>query len=194
MARPGVQGGSHGFTLVEVMVAMTIMSLVVTVAFAGLSIGIDSWERGSNKVDEIDQRMIVERLLKRQLALAYPALVKEGDQELVLFRGSSRKLEFISDYSLVHGQSDFRRIDYMFNEGEFFYGEKDLFSYSPGGQADDPGRSLGAFSTLSFRFFSRTEQGEPVWSDEWKVGMGLPVAVQVEIDGDVLVIPLANRP
>ena len=36
----------RGFTLIEVLVSLTIMALITGVAFAGLSIGIDSWRRG----------------------------------------------------------------------------------------------------------------------------------------------------
>jgi hypothetical protein len=135
--------------------------------------------------------MTVERLFKRQLALAYPLQLR-GD-EFILFRGSSQGLEFISDYSPIYGQGDFRRIEYSFNAGEFLYKEQDLFSYRPGAQSGEPWRTLGTFDALSFRFFNRTQQGEAVWSAEWMDGMGMPLAVQIEIDGDVLLVPLANR-
>src|SRR6185295_3858970 len=98
-------GVNKGFTLVEVMVALTIMALVLTVAFAGLRIGINGWERGQRAIDDLDHRSVVERLIQRQLAVAVPMPVAKT----VMFRGSADRLEFVADYSLLDGPTDFRK-------------------------------------------------------------------------------------
>src|SRR6266849_3925288 len=85
--------GSRAFTLLEVLVSLTIMGLITGVAFAGFSIAIQSWEKGSKRIQDLDRRFAVERLLQRQLALA------SSDD----FRGDDRTLEFTSSYSLANG-------------------------------------------------------------------------------------------
>src|SRR4051794_39125626 len=102
---------NRGFTLVEVMVSLVIMLIVVTVAFSGLRIGLNAWERGGQAVDKMDKRATIERLIQRQLALAYPLELSADSQSFVMFRGSSSRIEFISDYSLADGPVDFRKID-----------------------------------------------------------------------------------
>ena len=47
--------------MIEVMVSLAIMGLIVTVAFAGLRIGLNSWERGAAHIDDLDARAGVER-------------------------------------------------------------------------------------------------------------------------------------
>ena len=59
----------RGFTLIEVLVSMAIMAMVVTIAFAGLRVGLNGWERGGRALDEMDRRALVERLIQRQLAV-----------------------------------------------------------------------------------------------------------------------------
>src|SRR5438093_3847644 len=59
-----------GFTLLEVLVSLSILGMIATVAFAGLSIGIDSWRRGAQRIEDLDRRFAVERLLPRQMALS----------------------------------------------------------------------------------------------------------------------------
>ena len=71
-----------GFTLLEVMVSLTIMALITTVAFAALSIAIDTWHRGSQRIDDLDRRFSAERLLVRQVTLA----------DSSAFRGDSHQL------------------------------------------------------------------------------------------------------
>ena len=84
-----------GFTLLEVLVSLTIMALITGVAFAGFSVGIDSWHRGSRKIDDLDRRFAIERVLQRQLALA--------DH---VFRGDRDQLEISTSYSLANGPGD----------------------------------------------------------------------------------------
>src|SRR5436853_7547543 len=87
--------GNRGFTLLEVLVSLTIMALITSVAFAGLSIGIDSWHRGSRKIDELDRRFALERVIQRQIATANQ-----------IFRGDRDQLEFSTTYSLANGSGD----------------------------------------------------------------------------------------
>src|SRR2546423_8471650 len=87
--------GSDGFTLLEVLVSLTIMALITSVAFAGLSIGIDSWHRGSRKIDELDRRFALERVIQRQIATANQ-----------IFRGDRDQLEFSTTYSLANVSGD----------------------------------------------------------------------------------------
>ena len=54
----------RGFTLVEVMVSLAIMLMVVTVAFSGLRVGLDAWERGSRALDQMERRATLERLMR----------------------------------------------------------------------------------------------------------------------------------
>jgi general secretion pathway protein J len=183
-----------GFTLIEVIVALTIMSLVVTVAFSGLSIAIDSWERGSHRLDELDRRVTVERLLKRQLAVASPARFFQLEEETFgLFRGSEQRLEFISDYSLADGSADYRKIDYFIRDGGFYYGETPLFDYTPAENEREPVRLLAKFSRVSFQYLGSAQNGALEWMEDWEQGTALPRAVRAQIEDDVFVIPIVNR-
>jgi len=175
------------------MIALSIMSIVVTVAFSGLRTGLDSWERGTRAIDTMDQRLAVERLLKRQLAQAVPMQFTIDETTFIMFRGSTERMEFIADYSLADGPTDFRKIDYAFQNGQFLYGEKQLFGYTPKELEDVPADSIANFKQVKFQFLGRDEQDRPVWLPEWKTSMGIPVAVQVEIDEDVFVVGMVNR-
>ncbi len=171
---------------------MTLMSLIVAVAFSGVSVGLESWRRGSNALEKMDRRSAVERLVKRQLALAHPQQFQRDGQTYILFQGSSRRLEFVSDYSLMDGPGDHRVIEYVVDGGRFLYRETPLF-VSRGEIRGNPDRSVGAFSKVAFRFVGSRKEGPNVWFDEWHEDMGIPVAVEIRIDDDVLMVPMVNR-
>src|SRR5262245_59023064 len=113
---------SRGFTLIEVLVSLTIMALITGVAFSGLSAGIDSWERGTRRIQELDRRVSVERLIGRQLPLA-----AEG-----LFDGNNTALEFVSSYSLANGSGDPMTVKYSFESGNLIYSETPMTKYAAG--------------------------------------------------------------
>src|SRR5262245_31727193 len=124
---------ASGFTLIEVIISLTVMAAITAIAFTGLSIGLDSWDRGTKHIERLDEQSMVERLLERQLELAYPTLrrVKIEDKPFVLFRGSRDRIDFVSNYSLADGPCDFRKIGYRFDGHAFRYEEKSLFGYVP---------------------------------------------------------------
>jgi prepilin-type N-terminal cleavage/methylation domain-containing protein len=181
-----------GFTLVEVMVSLVIMLMVVTVAFAGFRIGLNAWERGNRAVDEMDRRNSVERLIRRQLAVAVPMELKIGKDSVVMFRGNSQHLEFISDYSFVDGPGDFRKVDYAGQDGRFLYGEKVLFGYVPQELEPLPDTQVAAFKQISFEFLGSDQHG-PAWVTEWKTGQGIPPAVRIHLDSDTFTVRMVNR-
>jgi hypothetical protein len=141
----------------------------------------------------MDNRLTVERLLKRQLALAYPTPVTIDDQRYAMFRGSTSRIEFVSDYSLADGPSDFRRIDYAFEDGQFLYGEKSMYGYIPAEMEDLTAETLVSFDQVAFKYLGKDDRDQPVWIDEWKMTTDLPLAVQVQIEDDIFIIRLVNR-
>ena len=182
-----------GFTLIEVMVSLAIVGLIMTFMFSGLSVGMDTWERGSRKILEIESRARVEGLLRRQLSLASPAEFEVDDGAFVLFAGDSRRLEFVSAYSLIDGAVQARKIDYAVEDGGFAYDEQFLFDYDPTEITDHRGQLLAQFENIEFRYLGSDRDGRLQWIDEWKFGAGLPGAVQVRIDDDYVVVPLIYR-
>ena len=132
----------RGFTLIEVLVSLTIMALITGIAFAGLSVGINSWERGTRRIQELDRRVSVERLLERQLPLAM-----EG-----LFKGNNTTLEFVSSYSLANGSGDPVTVKYSFESGNLIYSETPLAKYTAGYSDAGVMQSLGGFANLRFSY------------------------------------------
>lgn len=62
----------RGFTLLEVMIALVLLSLLLAVLFAGLRLGAQSWDAGQTRVGQAADRAQVLAFLDRQLARAEP--------------------------------------------------------------------------------------------------------------------------
>jgi prepilin-type N-terminal cleavage/methylation domain-containing protein len=172
-----------GFTLIEVLVSLMIMALIAGVAFAGLSAGLDSWQRGSRKIQEMDRRVSVERLFKRQLSVA-----ARGQ-----FQGDTTNLQFVSPYSLANGPTDLMAVKYSFNSGNLSYTELPLAKYTA--EYSDAGlaQSLGGFTRVQFAYLGRDLLGQLAWLNEW-TSESLPAVVRVQVDDDVMIVRMVNRP
>lgn len=185
---------TDGFTLIEVMISLTIMVAITSLAFTGLSTAMESFRRGTKQLEQLDERATVERLLKSQLELAYPTMVRATieDKPTILFRGSANRIDFVSNYSLSDGPCDFRKIGYLFDGQSFRYEEKSLFGYVFSQDETIQGRSVAAFRSMRFRFLKKHDDGRNTWQDSWNYGEGLPAAVEVHMEGDAILIPLVN--
>ena len=181
---------NRGFTLIEVMVSFAIVAMIMTFMTSGLSVGLDTWERGTGAIRDMESRASVERLLRRQLALALNTEVAGATESFVLFEGDIHRLEFVAPYSLVDGSIEARKIDYRIEGGRFDYGERFLFDYRPDVSRPEELQPLATFSMVEFRYLGTDRNGELEWTEEWERGRGLPRAVQIRIDDDTMVVPM----
>ena len=93
---------SAGFTLIEVVVAITLMTLIMTILFLGLRISANGLRRGQQKLEEHARAMAENDAIQRQVAAAAPwnGIARMGaDQKpvpLVGFSGSPQEMRFVT--------------------------------------------------------------------------------------------------
>ncbi|WP_333874304.1 prepilin-type N-terminal cleavage/methylation domain-containing protein [Methylobacter sp.] len=68
---PGL-GYAAGFTLIEVLIAMSLLSIMVVLLFSSLRICAQSWEKGENKITEVNEVAVVYNFFQRHLSSAIP--------------------------------------------------------------------------------------------------------------------------
>ena len=61
-----------GFTLMELLVAITLFSLLSLVLTGSLRFGLTAWARGSEHAERVDQNLVAEDFLRRTIGDAYP--------------------------------------------------------------------------------------------------------------------------
>jgi len=85
-----------GFTLLEIMVAMLMLSLIVTTAFGALRLGERSWEAGIARADETDTLRTVADLLQRQFNQLLPVTWTRESRTYLAFSGMHDRVRFIA--------------------------------------------------------------------------------------------------
>ncbi len=88
---------SRGFTLVELLVALSLMTLLATLVFTGLRLGTRAWEAVSLQAGEDTEALQVQSFMRRQLLQALEVQLRDGDGNLRPgFKGEPNRLLFVS--------------------------------------------------------------------------------------------------
>ncbi|MFZ7126506.1 MAG: PulJ/GspJ family protein [Desulfobacterales bacterium] len=100
----------RGFTLVELLLSITIIAVVAVVLMGAFRLGYRAWEKGDAAIESTQHLRIVLDRVRRQLAAAVPAAYPSEENPLVRFEGTEASLRFISEMSLVPGPAAARMV------------------------------------------------------------------------------------
>lgn len=109
-----------GFTLIEVLIAMTLLSVMVVLLFASLKICAQSWEQGEEKITEVNDVAVVYNFFQQHLAAAKPVVNDFSTDETVSFgfQGEAQSLRFVSALPASVGRSGLQQFTLQLQEGE----------------------------------------------------------------------------
>lgn len=88
----------RGFTLLELLVSMTLLAMLFVLLFGGLRFGMRAWERGTSTADAVDQVRAVQELLRGEIERACPHVIPNTDPQApprVQFAGDSNAVSFL---------------------------------------------------------------------------------------------------
>jgi general secretion pathway protein J len=188
---------SAGFTLLEVIVTLTILGLILLIISSAFRLGLSAWEKGESVKEEYQKVREISRLVCQQIKSSIPYKMKtetaEGDY--LAFDGKTHSLKFVSAlpikarqpqgfvYALYEFQEEGR------DEGRLVYYEqrvlnKNFFEEKP--KEESSVSLLEGISDVRFEYFRR-EDKDKSWTEGWveqwnaKDENELPQALRVTI-------------
>ena len=96
-----------GFTLLELILAMSIVAIIVALGLGGVRLGISARDIGEQKVDIYQRLRIISEQLKQKLQSTYPVFVSQVDEvpgitvpisskRLLAFEGKTDSIRFVT--------------------------------------------------------------------------------------------------
>jgi general secretion pathway protein J len=90
--------GIRGFTLLELILALSIVGAVLVIMFGGLRVGLAAWQRGEHRAADLDHARSLVLLLEHALEGAFPYRVTSDDGQgpRILFEGQPDRLILVT--------------------------------------------------------------------------------------------------
>lgn len=184
MARTDDQG-EGGFTLVELLAAIALLSLLSVILLASLRFGLKAWERGTTHSDRVDHIMLAQDFLRRAIEDAYPYFsAADPTHGYVDFDGNANALRLLASASRALGGSGRSRILLSVNGHD---GRSDLVVSSSPELGNDIALSarkvlLANVQSIEFFYFGkgRSDRAE-TWRGHWTQETALPRLVRIHV-------------
>ena len=166
---------SAGFTLIEVLIAMTLLSLMVVLLFSSLSIGAKSWQQGETKIADVNEIAVVQQFFNHHLAHAVPQWNDfDPEKERVFsFQGKKDSLKFVSAFPASAERSGLQLFDLKFQEkNKQRFIEVTLTPFFPLTEGEeffeDTVELVTNVARFEMSFFGlNDETGEYGWQNQW---------------------------
>jgi len=180
---PRGKRGSAGFTLIELILTLSIVAAMLVIAFGGLRVGLAAWQRGEERTAKLDHTRSLAVLLERALDGVFPyRIASDGEQEArVLFEGLPDRLTFVtlSPPFPTGTPAAFTAVSLSADAAGLALRQQIL----PNPVEPDRVRPLlvdARTSGLRFRYLGLERDA---WQDAWNVGTdeGLPRAVEITL-------------
>jgi general secretion pathway protein J len=192
----GARGNFRGFTLVELLVGLTLFAMISVLLFGGFRFGLRAWESGGERVDVATRVELVQNLLRSELGQArLPRPARRATAQAVPeapvsgFAGGAQSMTFVAPLP-VHG-----------NSGGLYLlalslrqtgGQKGLWlawkAYRPedlGASAfrpEDERALLEGIGNVEFTYYGALDRQRPAeWFDRWIGSRALPQLIRIRV-------------
>src|SRR5258706_6290672 len=85
---------TSGFTLIEVVIAMTLLATIMVLLYSGLTFALRSWDAGDANGRRVADRRLGENFLRREMTEMFPMRWKDATAVKFAFEGERDHLRF----------------------------------------------------------------------------------------------------
>ena len=183
---------SAGFTLVELLLAITLMSILLGLTYSGLRAATRSSQRGELLLAAGGELRASHQFIRRQLNQMLPlpyAVTEDAEEFRIVFEGDAKHIQYVAPMPgyLGAGGPQVQLIEIVnADDGELLiqFSHALLQGFEESRLMDrDPVILLEGVSSASFEFLTEDEEGELIgWTASWDQQNTLPIAVRLDLE------------
>jgi general secretion pathway protein J len=183
------QGSKRGFTLLEVLVSLTIFSLVIVVLYAGYRLGLRSWESGERTHTAISELRLAGSFVQRHASQAFPLAISRNNAWRLWFEGEEKRLVFVTGMPTYLGEGGMYEMTLSVDEqnggAALMVARRLLHPDAKSGKPgvdDQPRPLVGDLVSAKFDYFGATSaESEASWNRRWEGRQRLPSLVRLRL-------------
>ena len=182
-----------GFTLLELLIAMTLLGMILVLLFGGLRLGVRSWDASQKQVDSLNTVRSLENFLRRELSQTYPYVWKNVPGSRVAFVGERNKLNFVAQLPSRVGGGGLYLISVELEQRA--KAQRIVWKHLPvssqmrdfSALAEIPemvlaASELGNVEDIWLTYFGQeNESAAPRWLDRWENSTRLPMLIRLQV-------------
>jgi len=175
-------GREGGFTLLELIISITLVAIIVLIVAGAVSLGYRSFNSGERKLNAIERLRSSLTILDAQVQSGVPLTLEDGGVKQYYFVGEQESLKFSTNYSIWGGQRGYVIVNYRVEKDD--KGKRTLFvsEYKVGMENQKEAKLLDGFDEITFDYFRQDateEEGE--WITQWAEEEMMPTRIRLNL-------------
>lgn len=176
---------SNGFTLVEMVVSLVLLSLISVIGYQGIAYSSAHWQKGHDSMlFQYDHHQAVSWIRNRS-GTAEKVRSRTSSDSAYFFHGDSESLEFVTRYTRTRqGGLYVNRISFDQAAGNIVV---DYRLYHPDvrpSSAEKPSdrvKLLSNVNSIELSYYGRDKLGKADWYESWTNNSSLPRLIRLDI-------------
>ena len=182
---------SKGFTLIEILVALVLLSMTLLLLFSSLFTANKYWTIGENKIEKNEEIRLVSNFIRKQITQTIPLLWVDTTKRKLLFQGQHDELFFVSTLPSHRGGGGIHalRLKVMqIDDGSqlgmsYSLLTPDIFPFEEDSDKEDEFVAIADnINSIILSYYGKENKDEePHWVDVWDNNNYLPQLVRIKI-------------
>ncbi|OPY02984.1 MAG: general secretion pathway protein J [Syntrophorhabdus sp. PtaB.Bin047] len=184
MRGPGSTGPGRGFTLLEVMISIALISMLVVVIAGAMRLANRSIERGERRSERLERFKVSFLVMDAQIQSAIPLVRADDEAGRLFFEGSGDSVKFASNYSLTGGYRGYVAVTYRVKpngEGRSaLYIEENTIGVENAREM----RLLDGLDEIRFEYFRKEKDADDTageWVETWTDELLFPRRIRIHL-------------
>ncbi len=182
MTARGKPKRNAGFTLLELIISITLVAIIVLIVAGAASLGYRSFSTGERKLNAIERLRASLTIIDAQIQSGVPLTLEDGGVKQYYFVGEQDALKFSTNHSIWGGQRGYVIVNYRVETDN--QGKRTLFAseYKVGMENQKETKLLEGFNEITFDYFRQDateEEGE--WITQWVDEEMMPTKIRLNL-------------
>jgi general secretion pathway protein J len=182
-----------GFTLLELLISITLLGMILVLLFGGLRLGVRSWDAVQGQVDNLNTVRSVERFLRREMSMAFPYRWTGLKGQHIAFLGTRNQVSFVAQLPSRIGDGGLYvvslELERSGKEKRLLWRQTPLSpemqDFSTLAQSQElvlASTELSTVEDIWLSYFGReTEKAAPIWTQAWASQARLPMLIRIQV-------------
>jgi general secretion pathway protein J len=172
----------RGFTLLELLISITVLTLVIGIVSGALSLASQSLNRGSVRINNLERVKTSLSLVESQIQSLFVSQFYDEGEKKNLFSGQKDRLLFSTNYSIWGGIKGNTLAEYAVEIDDKGRQYVKVTENTMGLEKKRETVLFAGYDKIFFEYFLRDISGEGKWVDEWpKEENGIPEKININL-------------